>query len=120
MSCPIFERARFNRRSQEPGESAESFIMAVYSLAEHCAFGNLIRDRIVVGLQDANLSESLWMDLVLTLAKTVAKLCHHVEIKKQQPILRGRMEERQSGNVDAMTRRKTQKGAYGKKTQFNI
>ena len=51
----IFERARFNRRNQEPGESAEAFITAVHRLAEHCAFGDvrekLIRDRIVVGLR---------------------------------------------------------------------
>lgn len=37
----IFERARFNRRSQEPGESVESFITAVHTLAEHsvCSIG---------------------------------------------------------------------------------
>ena len=32
----IFERARFNRRKQEEGESAETFITALFSLAEHC------------------------------------------------------------------------------------
>ena len=29
----IYERARFNKRSQEPSESAEAFISAVYKLA---------------------------------------------------------------------------------------
>ncbi len=47
----------------EPGESVESFITAVHTLAEHCDFGalreELIRDRIVVGIGDAKLSESL-------------------------------------------------------------
>ena len=28
----IFERTRFNRRNQQPGESAEQYIMALYSL----------------------------------------------------------------------------------------
>ena len=52
----IFERARFNRRSQKPGESAEQFITSLYSLAENCAYGDLrnemIRDCIVVGIRD--------------------------------------------------------------------
>ena len=50
----VFERAKFNRRRQEEGESVESFITALYALAEHCGYGNLhnemIRDRIVVGI----------------------------------------------------------------------
>lgn len=111
----IFERARFNRRNQEPRESAESFITAVHSLAEHCAFGalreELIRDRIVVGLRDAKLSESLQMDPDLTLEKTISRVRHSEEIKRQQPVLRGSMNERQSENIDVMnTRPKTQWG----------
>ena len=50
----IFERAKFNRRSQQEGESVDSFITNLHSLAEHCKFGNLreemIRNCIVVGL----------------------------------------------------------------------
>ncbi|KAL7389676.1 hypothetical protein ABVT39_008128 [Epinephelus coioides] len=46
----IYERAHFNKGSQEPGESAETFITAVYKLAEHCQYGPLqdemIRDRL--------------------------------------------------------------------------
>lgn len=42
----IFERARFNKRNQEPGESVELFIMAVHSLAELCDFGALKEDLI--------------------------------------------------------------------------
>ena len=37
----IFERAKFNSRKQEDGESVESFITDVYSLAEHCGYGRL-------------------------------------------------------------------------------
>ncbi|XP_067469154.1 nuclear pore complex protein Nup153-like isoform X2 [Thunnus thynnus] len=95
----IFERARFNGRNQEPGESAEAFITAVHRLAEHCAFGDvredLIRDRIVVGLRDIKLSESLQLDPELTLVKTIATVCHSEEIKKQQPI-HGSINEMQS------------------------
>ena len=33
---PIFERARFNQRSQHPGESVEAFVTALHQLAEYC------------------------------------------------------------------------------------
>ena len=44
----IFERAKFNLRSQQEGESVETFITDLHCLAEHCEFGvlnnELIRD----------------------------------------------------------------------------
>ena len=47
----IFERARFNLRAQQPGESAEQYIIALYTLVESCEYGSmkeeLIRDRLV-------------------------------------------------------------------------
>ena len=62
----IFERARFNRRNQHEGESAEDYIVALYDLAENCEYGALqsemIRDRLVVGIRDGALSERLQMD----------------------------------------------------------
>ena len=67
----IYERARFNHRSQQPGETSEQFIM--YELADNCDYGDLrdemIRDCIVVGIRDTNLSERLQLDSGLTLAK---------------------------------------------------
>ncbi len=35
----IFERAKFNQRQQEMGESADSFHTALHCLAEHCRYG---------------------------------------------------------------------------------
>ena len=59
----IFERAQFNSRNQSAGESVDSFITDLYGLARYCNFGalkeELIRDRIVVGLQNRELSEKL-------------------------------------------------------------
>ena len=37
----IFERARFNRRTQQDGESVEQFITSLYTLAEDCDYGEL-------------------------------------------------------------------------------
>jgi hypothetical protein len=69
----IYQRAQFNKRCQEPGETDEYFISAVYKLAEHCQYGTLheemIRDRLVVGLRHNGLSEKLHMDCELTQQK---------------------------------------------------
>ena len=50
----IFERAKFNQRVQNVGESVDSFITALYCLSEHCNYKDLhdemIRNRIVVGI----------------------------------------------------------------------
>ena len=103
-STAIYERACFNRRSQQPGESVESFITGLHTLAEHCQFGapreELIRDRIVVGILDAKLSESLQLDAELTLAKAMTKVRQSAAVKKQQPVLRG--VESLAGHVEAL------------------
>ncbi len=54
----IFERARFNRRNQIEGESAEQCITQLYQLAENCEYPSEIRDemtrdRLVVDIKDA-------------------------------------------------------------------
>ena len=67
----IFKRAKFNRRVQGPDETCDSFITSLYCLAEHCLYGSLhdelIRDRIVVGIRNSQLSEKLQLDPDLTL-----------------------------------------------------
>ncbi|KAL6483174.1 hypothetical protein MHYP_G00080460 [Metynnis hypsauchen] len=89
----IFERAKFNMRKQEPGETAESFITAVHKQADYCKFGalrdELIRDRIVVGIRDVTLSEKLQMDAKLTLTTAVQRVKQSETVKQQQGLLRG-------------------------------
>ena len=67
----IFERARFNRRQQLDGESAEQYIMELFKLVEYCEYGALrdqmVRDRTVMGIKDSSLSEQLQLDANLTL-----------------------------------------------------
>ncbi|XP_061132648.1 uncharacterized protein K02A2.6-like [Syngnathus typhle] len=88
----IFERAKFNQRQQEIGESADSFITALHCLAEHCGYGQLhdemVRDRLVVGLRDKRLSELLQLDPELTLEKAVTKAKQSEMVKKQQEMLK--------------------------------
>ena len=89
----IFERARFNMRRQEESESVDTFIMALYSLVEHCGYGNLhdemIRDRIVVGIRNGRLSEKLQLDSRLTLESAVTQVRQAEAVKLQQSVLRG-------------------------------
>ena len=59
----IFDRPKFVSRSQQVGESVDSIITDLYGLERYCNFGalkeELIRDRIIVGLQNRELSEKL-------------------------------------------------------------
>ena len=87
----IFERARFNRRNQTPGESAEQYIMELYKLAEDCEYGamkeEMIRDRLVVGIRDAVLSERLQLDPKLTLDSAKKAVRQREAVKEQQQAL---------------------------------
>eukprot|EP00731_Ephydatia_muelleri_P000002 Em0001g2a len=87
----IYERAKFNLRKQEDGEPVDDFVTSLYSLAQYCNFGDLhdemIRDRLVVGLRDANLSEKLQLDSELTLEKAIAMARQSESVKLQQATL---------------------------------
>ena len=83
----IFERACFNRRKQEKGESVELFITVLHQAADNCEYGEMrdqmIRDRLVVGILDRSLSERLQMEPDLTLEKA-KKLIRQREAVKEQ------------------------------------
>ena len=88
----IYDRAKFNSRSQQDGESVEEFIYSVHTLAQYCSYGNLhdemVRDRIVVGIRDVSLSQKLQMDPELTLEKATKMVRESEAIKQQQKTLR--------------------------------
>ena len=77
--------------------------MALYSLAANCEYGTLesemIRDRLVVGIRDAALSERLQLDAELTLEKAKKSIRQREAVKEQQTILDG---TNGATNVDAM------------------
>ena len=83
----IFERAKFGSREQYIDEPIETYVRALYQLAEHCNFGatkdDFIRDRLVLGLRDKALSEQLQMEEELTLSLAVDK-CRHKEMIQLQ------------------------------------
>jgi hypothetical protein len=102
----IFERAQFNQRKQEPRESTEAFVTALHKLADSCDFGalreELIRDHIVVGIQDAKIIERLQLDRELTLAKAVTVIRQAEQVYQQQGLLRAPTTTRASCDVNAI------------------
>ena len=117
----IVERAKFNKRTQRPGESVDTFINDLYRLAEDCDYDKLkeelIRDRIVVGVLDDSLSDQLQSREDLTLSKAV-QLSRQSEARKQnKSVVRGSPESESpaDSSVEYVVRPKS-KGTYSKKT----
>ena len=94
----VYERAVFNKRKQEEGETVDMFVTSLYSLAEHCEYGKLreemIRDRILAGMRDSALSLKLQLDDKLTLDKAITQAREAETIRKQQSVLRGDHKEK--------------------------
>jgi len=63
-----FERYRFNRRTQEPGETYDQYRTELRKIAENCDFGaitpdEILRDRLVFGIRDTKTRERLLGEL---------------------------------------------------------
>ncbi len=100
----IHERYLFYTRNQKPEESAEEFITALYKLAETCDFASMkeetiqdemIRDRIVVGVLDGELSKKLGelskklqLTPKLTVAKAIELVRTYEDVQQQQEVQR--------------------------------
>ena len=73
---------------QQEGKSAEDFIYHVNALADHCMYSQfrdeMVRDRIVVGIRDAKLSQKLQMDRNVNLEKAAKLVRESKAIKLQQ------------------------------------
>ena len=88
----IYERARFNKRNQLPSESAEKYIMELYTLARLCNYGEftseMIRDRLVIGISHKTLSEKLQLDPGLTLEQAKKLVCQREAVHEQHQALK--------------------------------
>ncbi|UYV80311.1 hypothetical protein LAZ67_18002370 [Cordylochernes scorpioides] len=115
----IYERAKFNRRSQGETEPVEEFITNLYVLAETCSYGilkeEMIRDRLVVGVENFNLSEKLQLESELTLEKAIQIVRQSESVKNQQKEIRQDTENR---NVDVINRKGGRDGTIFQKTRM--
>ncbi|KAJ8888839.1 hypothetical protein PR048_008333 [Dryococelus australis] len=93
----IYEWAKFNLRSQLTDELVDAFITDLHTLAEHCEYqtlrDELEHDRLVVGIQDKKLSESLQLDANLTLESAIMKARQSEAVGKQQVVVQRSMKE---------------------------
>lgn len=69
----IVERYKFNSRVRRAGESVSTFIAELRRLARHCNYAasldEMLRDRIVCGIQEENIQRKLLSEHQLTLAR---------------------------------------------------
>ena len=120
----IYERAHFNQRCQEEGETFDDFVTALYGLVEHCKYENLrtemIRDRIVVGLRDQKLSERLQLEADLTLEKAMTMARQSESVRKQQSVIRGGKEIAMESSINVVNRQKgLVRGAKGRNLKLH-
>ena len=103
----IHERAIFHQRCQHSDGNVETYIRILYDLAEHADQfpdkDSAIRDRLVVGLTDRQLSEKLQLQPDLTLRRAIEIARQHEQVKVQ-------MLEQRTSAVDAVHGKS--KGSY--------
>lgn len=80
------ERHSFNTRNQKPGETIEAYVSTLRNKAKTCNFGaltdELIRDRLVCGIDNDSVRRVLLRESDLTLAKAI-KICQISELTEQ-------------------------------------
>ena len=86
----IFHRFTFNNRSQKSGETFDAYLTDLEDLVSRCSFQamenpaeQLLRDRIVCGIQDDGLRKQLLSRTDLSLAECI-DLCRATEASTQQ------------------------------------
>ena len=106
----LHERARFYSRSQQADENIKSYVRKLYELSENAQFHDReesIRDRVVLGIRDRELSEKLQLQADLTVDQAIQQ-ARQSELVKQQ--LNEQRHTSQSGTLDAVSHRGSRGG----------
>ena len=99
-----FERYRFNRRTQEAGESYDQYKTALRKLAEGCDFDTItpdemLRNRLIFGIRDSKVRERLLRESKLSLAKT-DEICRAAESMQTQMEIVGDLTEPEANKLE--------------------
>lgn len=82
----VINSYNFNKRCQEDGETFDAFYTAIRKLADNCNFGDqknrMLRDRIVIGVQDQRMQQKLLEIKDLSLEKAV-DISRSAELSKE-------------------------------------
>ena len=83
-----FERYKFSRRQQQPGETYDQYKTALRKLAQTCAFDSItpnkiLRDRLVFSIADAKVHERLLRE-TKDLTERTDEICRAVESTLEQ------------------------------------
>lgn len=101
----IYERFKFNQRSQKDGETFDSFLTDIQKLIRTCDFqeeDNMLRDRIVIGISDTRLQEKLLGREDELSKDKVISLCRAAEVAKKQAKELGE-QKTNSGCIDSVS-----------------
>ena len=104
----IHERAQFHRCSQRESETVDEYVRRLYEAAQYADFPDkedTIRDRLVLGLLDSEISEKLQIEENLTLDKAIS-------ISKRDDAVKKQLKEQR--HVDAVKRQPQGKGGRGR------
>lgn len=115
-----FERYKFNLRGQLPSESFEQYVTELRQLALKCDFENIspdqmLRDRIIFGINDNKVRDRLFREKNITLERTL-EICRASEVSRTQ---QREAEELTGGNVHAFSRKEEQPTATSKQVLKN-
>lgn len=105
---PVHWRSILRRRFQGENENIEAYVRALFDIATKCAFTDKnieIRDQVVIGIRDKEVSKDLQSDANLTLENAIAKARQEESLKLQ---VKSQTGESNTGSLDAMVRPKRQ------------
>ncbi|KAK7488552.1 hypothetical protein BaRGS_00020169 [Batillaria attramentaria] len=110
----IHERAKFNTRVQQEGESIEQYVHALLDLSQFCDFTDKderIRDRMVAGVRDGELAQRLQLEITAaTPLQDAIDSARHFELVKNQVSTKS-----QTVEVDAVRGRRPRGGSNSRR-----
>ncbi|KAK4885733.1 hypothetical protein RN001_002004 [Aquatica leii] len=87
MRNPTYERYKFFTRNKATHETYDHYVTALRELANTCEFGaladSLIREKLILGIQEIHIKDRLLREINLTLQKAV-EICKVAEVTAQQ------------------------------------